>query len=65
MRGLDLSLFKTDAKSMIVIDMSPETIVTTVMPAYSILGVIERLGGFVIVILFVGKFLVNSIADRI
>ena len=58
-------MFVTDAKSLIVFDMSPESFVTTTMPAYSILGLIERLGGFVVVLIFVGKFIVNSIADRI
>jgi hypothetical protein len=44
-----LQHFQADKGSLerfYVIDMSPETIVTTVMSAYSILGVIERLGGY-------------------
>ena len=54
----------TDAKSMIIFEMSPESILTTVMPAYGILSTIEGIGGFAIVIIFIAKFLVNGIEDR-
>ena len=44
--------------------MSDESVLTTVKPAYSILGVIEGLGGFAVVLVILSKFLVNGFHER-
>ena len=64
-RAVDIRMLKTDAKTIIIFEMSEESVLTTVQPAYSILGVVEGLGGFAVVIYFIAKFLVNGFTDRL
>lgn len=45
--------------------MSEESTLTLVQPAYSILGIVEGLGGFAVVLIFLARWLVNDLTDRI
>jgi len=46
---------------MIVFAASEETVQATVIPTYSILGFIEGIGGFTVVILFLAKYCVSGL----
>lgn len=68
MSAIDSRLLPTNntaTRTTILFQMAEDTLVTTVKPAYSILGVIEGLGGFAIVLIFVSKFLINGMAQRV
>lgn len=65
MRAVDIRLFDSDSRTLIIFDMSEESIVTTVQPAYSILGVIEGLGGFAVVLFCLAKILVGGLTQRL
>jgi uncharacterized membrane protein len=58
-------MIDSDARTTLLFEMSEESIITTVQPAYSILAIIEGIGGFAVVIIFVAKFLVGGFAERI
>jgi len=62
---IDANLLEGSAQISVIIEMADESVLTTVKPAYSILGVIEGLGGFAIVLIFISKFLVNGMHDRL
>ena len=58
-------MIDSDARSTLIFEMSEESIITTVQPAYSILAIIEGIGGFAVVIIFVAKFLLGGFTERI
>ena len=58
-------MIKSDGRITCLFEMSEESILTVVQPAYSILGIVEGLGGFVVVIIFIARCLVNDLTDRI
>ena len=60
-----MRMLKGDARTTILFELSEESLLTTVQPAYSILGVIEGLGGFAVVVFFLAKFCVNSLTQRL
>lgn len=64
-RAVDMRMLKGDARTTVLFEMSEESLLTTVQPAYSILGVIEGLGGFAVVVFCLAKFLVNSLTQRL
>ena len=64
-RAVDMWAFEGEQRTLLIFEMSEESILTTVQPAYSILGVIEGLGGFAVVLFCLAKFLVGGLTDRL
>jgi hypothetical protein len=64
-KTFDSRMLKSDSRITFLFEMSEESILTTVQPAYSIISIVEGFGGFALVVICLGKFLVNGLTERL